>query len=124
MTQTVILRGWNSGVQAKRLIDAAPPGSVVKIEPPKRTEDQNAKLWAMLSDVSRAKPEGRDYPPEIWKSLFMAAAGFTPRFEPSLDGKGVVPIGYKSSRLSKAEFSDLIETIQEYGACHNVQWSA
>lgn len=124
MTQTVILRGWNSGVQAKRLIDKAPPGSVVKIEPPKRTEDQNAKLWAMISDVSRAKPEGREYPPEIWKSLFMASAGFTPRFEPSLDGKGVVPIGYKSSRLSKAEFSDLIECINAYAAEHGVEFSA
>jgi len=123
VTQTVILHGWNSVVQAKRLIDKAPPGSVIQVSPPKRTEDQNAKFWAMLSDLSRAKPEGREYPPEIWKSLFMASAGFTPRFEPSLDGKGVVPIGYKSSRLSKAEFSDLIEAIHQYAAEHGVEFS-
>lgn len=123
MTQTVILKGWNSAVQAKRLIDKAPPGSVVRVDPPKRTEDQNALLWALLSDVSRSKPEGREYPPEIWKSLFMASAGFVPRFEPSLDGKGVVPIGYKSSRLNKAEFSDLIEAINSYGAEHGVVWT-
>jgi hypothetical protein len=121
VTQTVILHGTRTA--AHKLIDAAPAGSVCKISPPKRTEDQNALMWALLSDVSRSKPEGREYPPEIWKSLFMASAGFTPRFEPSLDGKGVVPIGYKSSRLTKAEFSDLIEAINSYGAEHGVTWT-
>lgn len=121
MTQTVILMGTRTA--AHKLVDAAPAGSVCKISPPKRTEDQNAKLWAMLSDVSRAKPQGRDYPPEIWKSLFMADVGFEPRFEPALNGRGVVPIGYKSSRLNKGEFSDLIEAIYAFGAEHGVEWS-
>lgn len=123
MTQTVILASQHSRQLAAQMCWKAPAGSVHKIDPPKRTEDQNAKLWAMLSDVSRAKPEGREYPPEIWKSLFMALVGFQPRFEPSLDGKGVVPIGYKSSRLTKAEFSDLIEAIYAFGAEHSVEWS-
>jgi hypothetical protein len=96
---------------------------VVNIRAATRIGEQNAKLWAMLSDVSRAKPQGRQYPPEIWKALFMAECGFKPRFEPSLDGQGVVPIGYKSSRLSKAEFSDLIESIAAFGAEHGVVWS-
>lgn len=121
--QTVILNGPMSRERAHRLVDAAPDGTVANYSAPKRSDDQNAKMWAMLSDVSRAKPEGREYPPEIWKPLFMADAGFKPRFEPSLDGKGVVPIGYKSSRLRKAEFSDLIESIYAYGAEHGVIWS-
>lgn len=62
-------------------------------------------------------------PPEIWKSLFMMAAGFSFRWEPGLDGEGVVPVGFRSSRLNKAEFSDLIECIREYGARHGVQWT-
>lgn len=123
MTQTVILNGPASRETFARLGHAAPHGSVGRIDPPKRSLDQNAKMHAMLSDVSRAKPEGRDYPPEIWKSLFMADVGFEPRFEPSLSGRGVVPIGYKSSRLTKGEFSDLIECILAYGAEHGVQWS-
>jgi len=109
--------------RAKRLIDQAPDRALVNIRPETRSSEQNSKLWACLSDVARAKPEGRDYPPEIWKSLFMAEAGFKPRFEPSLDGRGVVPVGYKSSRLTKAEFSDLIEAIYAYGSQHGVEWS-
>jgi hypothetical protein len=119
--QTIIL-GRNRET-AHRVIDVAPVGSVVNVKPPRRTLDQNAKMHAMLSDLARAKPQGRVLPPEIWKALFMHEAGFKCTFEPSLDGQGVVPLGFKSSRLNKAEFSDLIEAINAYGAEHSVQWS-
>ena len=121
--QTIILRSPELRARAVRLVHAAPDGSVCNIRAATRTNDQNAKLWAMLSDISRAKPEGRDYPTDIWKALIMAEAGYQPRFEPRLDGNGVVPVGYKSSRLTKAEFSDLIEAAYAYGAQHGVEWS-
>jgi len=59
MTQTVIIRGASQRELAKHLIDRAPIDAVVQIKERARTVDQNAKLWAMLSDVARAKPEGR-----------------------------------------------------------------
>lgn len=121
--QTIILVGDRQRDFARRLINRAPKDAVVNIREARRTDEQNAKLWAMLSDVSRAKPQGRVYPPEIWKCLFMAMAGHQCQFEPSLDGAGVVPIGFKSSRLTKAEFSDLIECIAAFGAEHGVVWS-
>lgn len=121
--QTVILSGPRQVQLGHRLIDAAPSGAVLTIAEAARTNDQNALMWALLSDVARAKPEGRSMPTETWKCLFMQAAGFSCRFEPGLDGEGVVPIGFKSSRLKKAEFSDLIEAIYEYGARHGVIWS-
>jgi len=120
--QTVILSSPYARQRAHQLIDKAPDGCICNVRQPNRTSEQNARMWAMLGDISIAKPEGRDYPPEIWKSLFMAEAGFKPRFEPSLDGRGVVPIGYKSSRLTKAEFSDLMEAIAAYGAEHGVRF--
>lgn len=121
--QTVILRGDVQRALAKRLIDAAPTDAVVNIAEASRTTEQNARLWAMLSDVSRSKPQGRVLPPETWKAVFMAAVGHQCRFEPSLDGQGVVPVGFKSSRLNKAEFSDLIECVAAYGSEHGVKWS-
>lgn len=114
--QTIILNGATSKWQAHNLVDAAPHGAVLNIRPARRTTDQNSLLWALLSQISRAKPDGRVLSPEIWKCLFMASAGFNCTFEPSLDGKGVVPLGFKSSRLTKAEFSDLIEAIHAYAA--------
>lgn len=121
--QTIVLRSEASRAAARRLVDIAPPGFVLNVKEPKRTDEQNDKMWAMIGDVSRAKPEGRTLTPDGWKCLFMAKAGFKFTWEPGLDGEGVVPIGFKSSRLRKAEFSDLIECIYEYGARHGVQWT-
>lgn len=121
--QTIILTGLSSRQKAESLVNTAPSGSVLNIKPPARSNEQNAKMHAMISDIARAKPEGRVHSPLVWKSLLMATAGFKPIFERSLDGEGIVPVGYKSSRLNKAEFSDLIEAIYEYGARHGVEWS-
>ena len=122
MSQVVHLLGNYQRKLAKKLIDKAPANAVVKISPEKRSDDQNAKMWAMLSDVSRAKPEGRRHIPEIWKCLFMQACGHEVAFEQGLDGRPF-PIGFHSSKLTKAQMSDLIEFIYSYGTKHGVKWS-
>lgn len=122
MTQVVHLLGNYQRELAKKLIDKAPTNAVVKISPEKRSDDQNAKMWAMLSDVSRAKPEGRRHVPEVWKCLFMQACGHEVAFEQGLDGRPF-PIGFHSSKLTKAQMSDIIEFIYSYGAKHGVKWS-
>jgi hypothetical protein len=106
--------------RAKRLIDQAPDRALVNIRPETRSNEQNNLLWELLSQIARAKPDGREMTADQWKSVFMDAAGFKPTFVPNLDGDGFLCLGYKSSRLTKAEFSDLIECINEYGARHNV----
>lgn len=121
--QTIILSGPRQRELAKKLIDAAGERYVVTITPEKRSNPQNAKMHAMISDIARAKPQGRVHPPLVWKCLLMADADFKPWFERSLDDQGIVPIGFKSSRLTKVEFSGLIENIYAYGAKHNVPWS-
>jgi hypothetical protein len=122
VAQTVILRGLEQRALACALINAAPAKSVVRISSPTRNLDQNAKLWAMISDISRAKPEGRVHTPEVWKCLFMAACGHVVRFEMGLDNRPF-PVGFSSSRLTKSEFADLITTVQEYGDRMGVVWS-
>jgi hypothetical protein len=122
MTQTIILRGQAQRDLAKRIIDAAGPDFVVTVSAPKRSTDQNAKLWAMLSDVSRAKPDDRAHNPETWKALFMNACGHATRFEVGLEGEPF-PVGFRSSRLSKKQMSDLIEFVYAYGTQRGVMWS-
>lgn len=121
--QTIILNSGHQRMQAKRLIDIAPAGAVVNVREAKRTTDQNALFWALVSQVARAKPQGRVMNTDAWKALFMSAAGFQCQFESSLDGKGVVPIGFKSSRLNKAEFSDLIECVHAFAAENGIPLS-
>ena len=122
MAQTVILNGPHQRAAAKLLIDKAPSGAVLKISEAKRTLDQNAKLWAMLSDVSRSKPEGRTHTPEVWKCLFMHACGHEVAFESGLDNRPF-PVGFQSSRLKIGQMVDLIEFVYEYGARHGVVWT-
>lgn len=121
--QTIILRGPSQRAFAKRLVDAAPADAVVNVREATRSTDQNARMWAMLSDVSRAKPEGRRWTPETWKAAFMHALGHQVQFCEGLDGAGPFPLGFRSSRLSKREMAALITCIAEYGDRHGVEWS-
>lgn len=123
MAQTIILRGPSQRALAKQVIDRAPQDAVVRISEPTRNLDQNAKMWAMLSDVSRAKPEDRHWTPETWKCAFMHSLGHQVKFCEGLDGSGPFPLGFHSSRLTVRQMADLITVIQEYGDRHGVRWS-
>lgn len=120
--QFVVLTGPVGRERAKLLVDRAPEGCVVNIRQPTRTDDQNAKMWAMLSDVSQAMPEGRRHTPEDWKAIFMNACGWEVQFIEGLDGRPF-PQGFRSSRLTKKQMSDLIEYIQAFGDQQGVVWS-
>lgn len=120
MTYTIRLTGPTQRAYAKRLIDAAPDYAMVTVKAGDRTLEQNAMMWSLLTDISRARPEGRCWPPETWKAAFMAYLGHQVRFAEGLDGTGPFPLGFRSSKLSKPQMSDLIECILEYGARHGV----
>ena len=120
--QTIRLIGWRQRAFAHQMIDAAPDDAVVNIRKATRSTDQNNKMWAMISDVSRAKPQGREHTSEVWKALFMKACGHAVQFTEGLDGEPF-PVGFRSSRLTKAQMSDLFECIYEYGARNGVVWS-
>lgn len=120
--QTIILRGPAQRRFAKELVDRAPTDAVVNIREATRNANQNAKMWAMLSDIARAKPDGRTHTPETWKALFMHALGHEARFEMGLSGEPF-PIGFRSSRLTVRQMADLITFIAEYGDRHGVRWS-
>ncbi|RWO34778.1 MAG: hypothetical protein EOS10_00295 [Mesorhizobium sp.] len=122
MAQTVILRGQSQRDFAKALLDRAPADAVVTIKAATRSNDQNALMWCLLSDLSRAKPEGRMHTTDVWKQLVMHACGHAVQFELGLNGQPF-PTGFKSSRLTKNEMSDLIEWIYQYGAEHGVVWT-
>lgn len=120
--QTIILRGASQRDMAKRLIDKAPDNAVVNIREATRSLDANAKLWAMLSDISRAKPEGRTMTAELWKAVFMQACGHEVQFLNGLDGLPF-PAGFRSSRLTVRQMADLISFVAAYGDQHGVKWS-
>lgn len=120
--QTVILSTARARETAHRLVDAAPVGAVLNLRPATRSTDQNAKMWAMLSDISRAKPRGIIETADTWKCLAMHACGFEVQFLQGLDGRPF-PAGFRSSRLTKDQMSQLIEWLYAFGAENGVAWS-
>lgn len=120
--QTIILAGAYQRRLAQTLIEKAPQGAVVNIRLASRSLDQNSKMWAMLSDIARAKPNGRTMTADRWKMVMMQACGHAVQFEIGLDG-APFPIGYKTSKLTKLEMADLITFIQQFGDDHKVPWS-
>lgn len=97
----------------------------VEVKGPRRTLPQNDKMWAMLTDIARGKKtiNGREFPPEKWKSIFMQALGHEQDVLPTLDGSDFFVIDTSTSKLSEAEMSDLIEFIYAWGAENSVVWS-
>ena len=123
MTQTVIIGSDSERRLAHKLVDAAPVNAVVSVKPPGRNLGQNKLMWALLSDISRAKPDGRKWVPETWKCAFMHSLGHQVKFCEGLDDSGPFPMGFASSRLTVRQMADLITVIQEYGDRHGVKWS-
>lgn len=111
----VILRGQRQRDFAKQLIDEAGADFVVQISEPKRTLSQNSLMWQLLTEISKAKPHGREATPDSWKILFLHACGHACQFEIGLNGSPF-PVGFRSSQLSKEQMSDLIEYIRAYAA--------
>lgn len=120
--QVIILRGKPQRDLARQMIEAAPKDAVVRIAPQSRTIDQNALLWALLSDVARSKPMGRCHTAEVWKELFCHACGHAVQFEIGLNGQPF-PTGFRTSKMSKAQMADLITFVMSWGAEHGVRWS-
>lgn len=114
----------NSAVDRERVARyaaQAPTGTRVEFKAAKRTLPQNDRMWAMLTDIAAQKEHGgRKYTPDIWKALFMSACGREVQFVPALDGTTFLPLGYRSSDLSKQEMSDLIEFMFAWGAENGV----
>lgn len=123
MAQVVIIRTEVQRILAKRLIDRAPQDAVVTIKEGTRSLGQNALMWACLSDIARAKPEGRHMAPEVWKAAFMSALGHETVWQPGIEGAPPFPAGFRTSRLSKSGMADLITFIMAYGDRHGVRWS-
>lgn len=119
---TIILGSDYSRIAAMTVVQKAPHGSVMTVAAPKRTLDQNAKMHAMLSDISRAMPMGRRHTPDDWKAILMNACGWECQFQEGLDGRPF-PMGFRSSKLTKDQMSTLIEYMNAFGAEHGVAWS-
>jgi len=99
----------------------APVGTRIEWKAPKRSLDQNARMWAALTDIAtQVKYRGLKLTPDDWKLVFLDALKREVRIVPNLDGTGFVSLTKSSSDLSKQEMSDLLEILTAWGVQNGV----
>ena len=96
---------------------------VVEVKPETRSLEQNARLWAMLTDIARQVDwYGRKLTPEEWKHVFTAALS-KQDVVPGIDG-GFVVLGKSTSKMTKSEMNELQTLMEAFGAEEGVRFTA
>ena len=102
--------------RARIAIDEAPDGYVVNIAEPTRSLEQNARLWASLTDIAEQVVwHSNVLHPEDWKHIFTASLKKL-QVVPNLEDTGFVALGQSTSRMTKRELSDMLELIYAFGS--------
>lgn len=107
---------------AKQIIDQAPSDYICQIKQKTRTLEQNALMWALLSDLSKqVNWYGQKLTSDEWKDVLSASLK-KQKVVPGIDG-GFVVIGARTSQMTKREMSDMCELIYAFGAEQGVIWT-
>lgn len=123
---TISLTSEAQREDAARILAKAPIPSRVEFKSAKRSTEQNDRMWAMLTDVSRQLAwHGEKLRPNDWKLVFLDALRRARKEESravkGIDGKSFVSLGKSSSDLTKEEMSDLMEIITAFAIAHDVK---
>ena len=120
MKRTLTITGEVARKAICRHVLTADEGYIVTIAEPSRNLEQNAKMWAMLADISEQTDwHGNKLNPEEWKDL-LSAGLVQSKVVPNITGNGFVILGQRTSKLSKSQFAALIELITAFAVDRGV----
>ena len=134
MTDRLSIRMWEP-VQAHKAIQVqvwpqlkamlmAGHRMVVEVKPETRSLEANARMWAMLTEISaQVEWYGKKLSPEDWKHLFSSTLRKLD-VVPNLEGTGFVALGLSTSKMSRREMAELQELMAAFGAERGVRFSA
>jgi hypothetical protein len=111
---------------AMQALYQAPDGYVVRIEPPNRSNAQNAKLHAILSDLANSDMTwaGKRRTMEEWKAIIISghavATGSGGEVIPGIEGE-FVAIRESSAHMGVARAASLIEYLLAFCATNGVE---
>ena len=99
-----------------------PEGTTVEFRAPRRSLDQNALMWSLLGQISKQVDwYGQKLTSEDWKDVLTASLRRT-RVVPGIDAGTFVPLGMRTSQMTKEELAELIELIYAFGAERDVKF--
>lgn len=98
-------------------------GTIVEFKSARRSTDQNALMWVLLGEIAQQVDwYGQKLLAEDWKDVLTASLRRA-RVVPGVDPGTFVPLGMRTSDMTPAEFSELIELIYAFGAQQGVVFS-
>jgi hypothetical protein len=108
--------------QIARWARNVPEGTTVEFRAPRRSGDQNNLMWSLLGQISKHVIwYGQKLSSEDWKDVLTASLRRT-RVVPGIDAGTFVPLGMRTSQMTKDELSELLELIYAFGAERGVQF--
>jgi hypothetical protein len=118
----ITLQSSSDREKATAWIRNAPTGSTVEFRGPRRNTDQNALMWSLLGQISQQIMwHGQKLTAEDFKDLCSASLRQY-QVVPGIDAGTVVPLGMRTSQMTKAEMTALIELIIAFGAERGVKF--
>jgi hypothetical protein len=123
MTSRVFVLGAHPEARRRALqrLAETPDGFVVRIEPPKRSSDANARMWVLLGALAdQVVWHGQKLSAAEWKDMVTAAIK-RQKVIPGIDG-GFVVLGTSTSAMSRAEMAELQDFIEAFGAQQGVDF--
>ena len=90
----------------------------------RRTLDQSARLWAIAGDIARSGKEwgGITLSKTSWFRLLVASV-YGQKMVPALDGNGFVFVDARTSRMTKAQISEVIAFAEAWCAMNSIELS-
>ena len=112
----VIIRSYEDRARVVNWTQQAPPGTRVEFREGKRTLDQNAIMWARLTEIAQqVEWYGQKLSADDWKDVFSASLRKA-RVVPGLDPGSFVPLGMRTSDMSKEEMGALLDLMDAFAA--------
>lgn len=107
----------------------APLGMAVLISHPKRTNDQNRRMWSMLQAIADSDLtfDGERLEPEEWKDVLGSAwrkvnGRESGRLRKGLEGEPVLLGSFQSSALTTKEFAEFSDSVLAFIDTNGVRW--
>jgi hypothetical protein len=112
----VIIRSADDRERVARWARNVPAGTRIEFKSPRRSLEQNALMWQRLGEIAhQVEWYGLKLSAEDWKDVFSASLRKA-RVVPGIDAGSFVPLGMRTSDMSKQEMTDLLELIGAFGA--------
>ena len=120
--EVVQIKGTDDRQKIVRWAQGVPVGTTVEFRAPRRSNDQNNLMWSLLSQISKQVDwYGQKLSSEDWKDVLTASLRRT-RVVPGIDAGTFVPLGMRTSQMTKDELNQLIELIYAFGAERGVKF--